>query len=54
MKAYADFRDLCRDAAVDAIYIASPHQFHASQAVMAMEHGKHVLVEKPLALTLAD
>ena len=53
-KAYADFSDLCRDDAVEAIYIASPHQFHASQAIAAMEHGKHVLVEKPLALTLAD
>jgi phthalate 4,5-cis-dihydrodiol dehydrogenase len=53
-KVYADFGDLCRDDAVEAIYIASPHQFHAVQAVTAMEHGKHVLVEKPLALTLAD
>ena len=53
-KAYADYHDLCRDDAVEAIYIASPHQFHASQAIAAMEHDKHVLVEKPLALTLAD
>src|SRR5580693_2685435 len=45
VKAYADFRDLCRDDAVEAIYIASLHQFHATQAVTAMEHGKHVLVE---------
>ena len=51
---YADFSELCRDSAIEAIYIASPHQFHASQAVEALEHGKHVLVEKPLALTLAD
>ena len=53
-KSYADFSELCRDDSVEAIYIASPHQFHASQAIAAMEHGKHVLVEKPLALTLAD
>jgi phthalate 4,5-cis-dihydrodiol dehydrogenase len=53
-RTYADFRDLCRDPSIEAIYIASPHQFHARQAVEAMEHGKHVLVEKPLALRLED
>ena len=51
---YADFHDLCRDPSIETIYISSPHQFHARQAVEAMEHGKHVLVEKPLALTLED
>jgi len=53
-KSYADFGDLCRDPAIEAVYIASPHQFHAGQAIEALQHGKHVLVEKPLALTLAD
>jgi phthalate 4,5-cis-dihydrodiol dehydrogenase len=53
-KVYSDFHDLCRDPSVEAIYISSPHRFHASQAVEAMEHGKHVLVEKPLALTLKE
>src|SRR5262249_23757646 len=51
---YSDFHDLCRDQSVEAIYIASPHRFHASQAVEAMEQAKHVLVEKPLALTLQE
>jgi phthalate 4,5-cis-dihydrodiol dehydrogenase len=51
---YADFSELCGDPAVEAVYIASPHEFHADQAIMAMAHGKHVLVEKPLALTLED
>jgi phthalate 4,5-cis-dihydrodiol dehydrogenase len=51
---YADFQELCRAPDIEAIYIASPHQFHARQAVEAMDHGKHVLVEKPLALTLED
>jgi phthalate 4,5-cis-dihydrodiol dehydrogenase len=51
---YTDFHDLCCDTSIEAIYIASPHRFHAAQAIEAMEHGKHVLVEKPLALTLED
>ncbi|MBS0233430.1 MAG: Gfo/Idh/MocA family oxidoreductase [Proteobacteria bacterium] len=51
---YSDFESLCADHFVDVIYIASPHRFHADQAVRALECGKHVLVEKPLALNLAD
>ena len=51
---YERFEDLCRDHSIEAIYIASPHQYHARQAVEALQNGKHVLVEKPLALTLAD
>lgn len=53
-RAYADFRELCADPEVDAIYIASPHEYHAEQAVAALDAGKHVLLEKPMALTLAD
>ena len=51
---YSDFHDLCRDPSVEAIYISSAHRFHAKQAVEAMQQGKHVLVEKPLALTLEE
>ena len=39
---------------VDGIVIALPPQFHAEIAIRAVEHGKHVLVEKPIALTVAD
>src|SRR5262249_60728567 len=53
-RTYADARALCEDPAVEAVYIATPHQFHAEHAVMAAERGKHVILEKPMALTLAD
>lgn len=46
-RAYADWAELLADPAIDAVYIAAPHQFHAEQAVAAARAGKHVLVEKP-------
>ncbi len=53
-RAYADIRQLCEDAAVDVVYIATPHQFHADHAALAAAAGKHIILEKPMALTLAD
>ena len=52
--AYEDVRALCESDAVEAVYIATPHQFHRAHAIMAARCGKHVIVEKPLALTLED
>jgi phthalate 4,5-cis-dihydrodiol dehydrogenase len=51
---YASVDELLRDARVEAVYIATPHQFHAAQAIAAAQAGKHVLVEKPMALTLVE
>jgi predicted dehydrogenase/aryl-alcohol dehydrogenase-like predicted oxidoreductase len=45
---------LILDPAVDAVYIATPHPFHAEQAIMAMRAGKPVLVEKPAGLNAAE
>lgn len=45
---------LCADRNVQAVYIASPHQFHAEHVEIAAAAGKHILVEKPMALTLAQ
>jgi phthalate 4,5-cis-dihydrodiol dehydrogenase len=53
-RVYADVRELVADPEVQAVYIATPHQFHAPHAVLAAEHGKHIILEKPMALTLAD
>ncbi|MFM0323455.1 Gfo/Idh/MocA family protein [Caballeronia glebae] len=52
--AYPDIDALARRPDIDAIYIASPHQFHAAHTRIAASHGKHVLVEKPMALSLAE
>jgi phthalate 4,5-cis-dihydrodiol dehydrogenase len=39
---------------VEAVYIATPHRLHAAQAIAAAKAGKHVLVEKPMALSLRE
>jgi predicted dehydrogenase len=48
---HGSYEDLVADPEVDVIYIATPHPFHAAQALLALEAGKHVLVEKPFTLT---
>ncbi len=53
-RAYASVEELCGDAAVEAIYVATPHQHHAEHVRMAAAKRRHVLVEKPMALTLPD
>jgi phthalate 4,5-cis-dihydrodiol dehydrogenase len=51
---YQTAEELCSDPLVQAVYVASPHQFHVEHVTLAARYGKHVLVEKPMALTVAD
>lgn len=53
-RACENISELLQDAAVEAVYIATPHQYHAGQAVAAAAAGKQVLVEKPMALSLEE
>jgi steroid delta-isomerase-like uncharacterized protein len=52
--AFTDAAALCASPEVDVVYVATPHAYHADQAVLAASSGKHVLVDKPMALTLED
>lgn len=51
---FDSYEELFRSDVVDVIYIATPHVFHKSLAISAMEHGKHVLCEKPMGVNLAE
>lgn len=51
---HATLQDMIAAGGLDAVYIASPHQFHREHVLMAAAHGLHVIVEKPLTLSLAD
>jgi predicted dehydrogenase len=52
--AHESYEALVQDPDVDIVYIATPHPAHADNAILALEHGKHVLVEKPFTLTAAE
>jgi predicted dehydrogenase len=51
---YAEYRDLLADPAVDAVCIALPHNLHAEATAAAARAGKAILLEKPMASTVAE
>src|SRR5262245_49493513 len=51
-RTYTTVEELCADPGVEAVYVATPHQHHVLHATLAAQHGKHLLIEKPMALTL--
>ena len=51
LKVYQDYQQMLADPAIDVIDICTPHPFHAEQAIAAANAGKHLIIEKPIALT---
>jgi phthalate 4,5-cis-dihydrodiol dehydrogenase len=51
---YTSVAELCRSPDVDAVYIATPNPLHAEHTITAAQSGKHIIVEKPMAMTLAE
>jgi predicted dehydrogenase len=54
VRAHADLAAMLRDERIQVLCVCTPHPVHAEAIEIAAEHGVHVLVEKPLAATLAD
>jgi predicted dehydrogenase len=52
--AHPSYDALVADPEVDIIYVSTPHPFHAANAALALEAGKHVLVEKPITLNAGE
>lgn len=53
-KTYTDYKDLLCNADITTVSVCTDHASHAKIAVAALEAGKHVIVEKPMALSVAD
>ncbi|RAP77529.1 Gfo/Idh/MocA family protein [Paenibacillus montanisoli] len=53
-KVYSDYKELLKDATIEVIHVCTPNDSHAVISIDAMEAGKHVLCEKPMAKTAAD
>jgi predicted dehydrogenase len=51
---YGSYEGLVSDPDVEAIYVGTPHPMHRDNAILALEHGKHVLVEKSFAMNAAE
>jgi len=49
-RAYDSIERLCDDRDVEAVWVLTPHEHHAEHALMAIEHGKHLVVEKPIEI----
>jgi len=54
LKAVGELRELVTDPAISIIYVATPPARHAEHALAALEEGRHILCEKPLAVTVSD
>lgn len=53
-KFYGSYEELVKDPNVDVIYVATPHNLHFENTIMALENGKHVLCEKPFGVNSSE
>jgi phthalate 4,5-cis-dihydrodiol dehydrogenase len=53
-RTYDSIEKLCDDPEVEAVWISTPNKFHAPHTIIAAERGKHVVVEKPMAISLQE
>ena len=51
---YTSAEEMCRNPRIDLVYIATPNHLHTQHCELAMSHGKHVLIEKPMTVNVAE
>ena len=53
-RVFDDVEDFCQNSDVDVVYIATPADLHRQHVEIAARYGKHIVIEKPMALSIAD
>lgn len=54
LEGFTDINDLVKSSSVDAVWVATPNNLHADHTILAANHGKHVICEKPMAITIDE
>lgn len=54
LNTFTDLKEMAASPLIDAVYIATPNIYHANQAILFLQNGKHVLCEKPLAANASE
>ncbi len=52
--AFGSYEEMAKSDTIDAVYIATPHNFHREQSILFMNNKKHVLCEKPISVNVAE
>ena len=53
-RTYDSAEGICADPDVDALWISTPNQYHAEHTVLAARSGKHIIIEKPIAISMEE
>src|SRR5712692_2979651 len=51
---FEDIEEMCKKGGIDAVYVLTPSRLHAAHAIIAAEHGKQIILDKPMGLSLAE
>ncbi len=54
VETFTDVAEMCQHGPIDAVWVATPNHLHAEHTILAADRGKHVICEKPMAITLAE
>ena len=54
VEGFTGIEEMCKHGPVDAVWVATPNNFHAAHTILAADHGKHVICEKPMAISIDE